>query len=238
MSGPFAVIFQRRATREIETADEWWRKNRPSSPDLFLTEFERMFAAVVLMPTLGTPAKSKRAAGVRRVLLRRTRYHVYYRGPGGGRRGARRMARGSGNRPGAVGGYRRRQPARSMVGEEIALCSSDLSVIQPHPFPGKLTFEEANELRRLRRGGAQLAELAERYKIAKASASAIIHFHSHIPVGLLRIHLLEPDRDLLDSLRRTERSRSKMWPPKFLLKHSAAASGELQSSEAWAGPTY
>ncbi len=79
MSGPFAAIFQHRATREIETIDEWWRKNRHSSPDLFVTELERMLAAVVLIPTLGTPAKSKRAAGVRRVLLPRTRYHVYYR---------------------------------------------------------------------------------------------------------------------------------------------------------------
>jgi hypothetical protein len=53
-----------------------WRKNRPSSPDLFVTEFDRMLAAVVLMPTLGRPARSERAVGLRRVLLRRTRYHV------------------------------------------------------------------------------------------------------------------------------------------------------------------
>ncbi len=91
-------------------------------------------------------------------------------------------------------------PRAFEVGERIALCSSGPSVIQTHPFPGKLTFEEANELRRLHRGGARLVELAERYKIAKASASAIIHFHSHIPAGLLRIHLPEPDRDLLDEL--------------------------------------
>jgi plasmid stabilization system protein ParE len=79
MSGVFAVVLQRRATREAEQADDWWRRNRPSSPDLFVTEFDRMLAAIVLMPTLGRPARSERAVGLRRVLLRRTRYHVYYR---------------------------------------------------------------------------------------------------------------------------------------------------------------
>lgn len=38
-----------------------------------------MLAAVALVPTLGAPAKSERAIGVRRVRLRKTRYHVYYR---------------------------------------------------------------------------------------------------------------------------------------------------------------
>lgn len=31
------------------------------------------------MPSLGAPAKAERAPGLRRVLLRRTRYHAYYR---------------------------------------------------------------------------------------------------------------------------------------------------------------
>jgi len=31
------------------------------------------------MPTLGAPAKSERVPEVRRVLLRKTRYHLYYR---------------------------------------------------------------------------------------------------------------------------------------------------------------
>jgi plasmid stabilization system protein ParE len=62
MTEPLTVVFQRRATREIEEIDEWWRANRPSAPDLFITELERMLAAVA-----------------HRILLRKTRYHVYYR---------------------------------------------------------------------------------------------------------------------------------------------------------------
>jgi hypothetical protein len=44
MTEPLSVVFQRRAIREAEAIDEWWR-----------------------------------ARGVRRLLLRATRYHVYYR---------------------------------------------------------------------------------------------------------------------------------------------------------------
>lgn len=79
MSEPLTVASQRRATREIEEVDEWWRTNRPSAPGLFLTELERMLSALALMPTLGAPAKRERARDVRRLLLRQTRYHVYFR---------------------------------------------------------------------------------------------------------------------------------------------------------------
>ena len=79
MTEPLSVVFLRRASRETEAIDEWWRSNRPSSPDLFVTELEAMLGAAALMPTLGAPARSERAPGVRRLLLRSTRYHVYYR---------------------------------------------------------------------------------------------------------------------------------------------------------------
>jgi plasmid stabilization system protein ParE len=79
MTEPLSVVFQRRAIREAEAIDEWWRSNRPSAPDLFVTELESMLGAAALMPTLGAPARSERATGVRRLVLRNTRYHVYYR---------------------------------------------------------------------------------------------------------------------------------------------------------------
>jgi plasmid stabilization system protein ParE len=79
MSDSLVVVFQRRATREVETIDDWWRANRATAPDLFVVELERMLAAVALMPTLGAPAKSERLRDVRRVMLQKTRYHLYYR---------------------------------------------------------------------------------------------------------------------------------------------------------------
>jgi plasmid stabilization system protein ParE len=79
MSEPLAVVLQRRAIREIEEIDSWWRRNRPASPDLFQRELETMMTAAALMPMLGAAVRGERARGLRRVLLRQTRYHLYYR---------------------------------------------------------------------------------------------------------------------------------------------------------------
>lgn len=79
MNEPLTVVFLRRAAREIEAVDEWWRANRIAAPELFVSELDAVLSAVALMPSLGAPAKAQRARGLRRVLLRRTRYHVYYR---------------------------------------------------------------------------------------------------------------------------------------------------------------
>lgn len=79
MTEPLTVVFELRAAREIEDIDAWWRTNRPTAPLLFLTELERMLGILVLMPSVGAPAKSERLRDLRRVRLRRTRYHVYYR---------------------------------------------------------------------------------------------------------------------------------------------------------------
>jgi len=83
MKEPLAVVFQRRATRDAEEIDAWWRKNRPTAKSLFADELNRVLAAVSLMPSLGAPARSERVRDVRRVVLRKTRYFVYYRVRGG-----------------------------------------------------------------------------------------------------------------------------------------------------------
>lgn len=79
MKGPLAVVFQRRATSEIEEIEAWWRVNRPAAPDLFVVELERMLEVVALMPSLGARTKDERARDIRRVVLKKSRYHVYYR---------------------------------------------------------------------------------------------------------------------------------------------------------------
>jgi plasmid stabilization system protein ParE len=76
---PLPIVFQLRASLEVETIDAWWRTNRTSAPELFLVELERVLEAVALLPELGTPAKSTRLVGVRRILLPKTRHYVYYR---------------------------------------------------------------------------------------------------------------------------------------------------------------
>jgi plasmid stabilization system protein ParE len=79
MKAPLVVVFQRRATRDAEEIDAWWRENRPAAEGLFAHELDRMLAVVSLLPSLGAPARSERVRDVRRVVLRRTRYFVYYR---------------------------------------------------------------------------------------------------------------------------------------------------------------
>src|SRR5690242_3508396 len=76
---PLAIVFQRRASLEVETIDMWWRTNRAAAADLFLTELERILQAVALLPELGAPARDTRIEGVRRILLAKTRHYVYYR---------------------------------------------------------------------------------------------------------------------------------------------------------------
>ena len=69
---------------------------------------------------------------------------------------------------------------------------------------GKLTFDQAEEVRRLRRDGAPLAELAERFGIAKSSLSAIVHLKAHEPPGGLRLALPEFEFALLAELAEDE----------------------------------
>jgi plasmid stabilization system protein ParE len=78
MTEPLRVLFEPRAAEEAETVARWWRTHRDAA-ELFETELLQALELVRTMPSLGTPAPDESLAGVRRVLLRRTRYHVYYR---------------------------------------------------------------------------------------------------------------------------------------------------------------
>ncbi len=66
------------ATEQIIAIDAWWRANRRASPDLFIDELADAFQLLEVAPTLGSPWKEASTPDVRRVLLRTTRYHVYY----------------------------------------------------------------------------------------------------------------------------------------------------------------
>ena len=73
-----------------------------------------------------------------------------------------------------------------------------------HPFAPKLSMAQAEEIRRLRRGGAQLAELAAKFGVAKSSISAIAHLHAHCPPSVVRVALPEFERALLAEVARDE----------------------------------
>ena len=71
------VRFSARARREANRINNWWIENRPSAPELFADELGLALELIRNSPGLGTIYESPDGA-VRRVLLPRTRYHVYY----------------------------------------------------------------------------------------------------------------------------------------------------------------
>ena len=73
------VVVTRRAAREISDASEWWEANRTSAPDALLRDLEAALALIAREPRCGAPATGTLVKGVRRVLLPRIRYHLYYR---------------------------------------------------------------------------------------------------------------------------------------------------------------
>jgi len=73
-----AVTTTPEAEKQISTIDEWWRTNRSASPDLFLSELLNAFEIVSDAPRIGRPYRRSPLPDTRRLLLRGTRYHVYY----------------------------------------------------------------------------------------------------------------------------------------------------------------
>jgi plasmid stabilization system protein ParE len=65
------------ADAQIRAIDDWWRANRPTSPDLFLDELAAVFDLLPHAPQIGQLYRQSPVPSTRRILLRGTRYHVY-----------------------------------------------------------------------------------------------------------------------------------------------------------------
>lgn len=96
---------------------------------------------------------------------------------------------------------------------------------RPHPFPGKLTLDQAEEVRRLRARGLPLAELAGRFGIARSSVSAIVKYKVHEPPGTLRVALPEFEAALLAEIAEDEEVPVEHLAADFLV--------EMLRSRAW-----
>ena len=73
------VTFRRSAAYHVDKAHAWWRENRPAAPFAVREELARATALIALQPGLGAPATNVRLSGVRRLLLSRIGYWIYYR---------------------------------------------------------------------------------------------------------------------------------------------------------------
>ena len=66
------------AETQIREIDSWWRRNRPASPTLFVDELATAFDIVGHAPQIGHLYQQSPIPNTRRVLLKGSRYHVYY----------------------------------------------------------------------------------------------------------------------------------------------------------------
>ena len=72
------VGFSKRASGDVERIDARWKGERPAAPQLFLDELKRALELVRDAPRMGVGYTTSRGRLVRRVLLERTQYHLYY----------------------------------------------------------------------------------------------------------------------------------------------------------------
>ncbi len=68
-----------RAVAQAERCARWWRENRPGSPTLFEEELRAALDQIRTAPLLGSVYEVIRGQEHRRLLMPRTRHHVYYR---------------------------------------------------------------------------------------------------------------------------------------------------------------
>lgn len=66
------------AQQQIEEAAEWWRLNRRSAPELFAEQIEYGFDLATTQPNAAVRARDAQLEGVRRLLLSRIHYYLYY----------------------------------------------------------------------------------------------------------------------------------------------------------------
>jgi hypothetical protein len=73
------VEFSAEAEAQVLDIDAWWRSQRRSSPGLFEAELDATLERVLFSPKLGMVYEQRDVDDtVYRVLMQRTRHHIYY----------------------------------------------------------------------------------------------------------------------------------------------------------------
>jgi plasmid stabilization system protein ParE len=67
-----------RAAIQLEAAATWWAQNRPAAPDAIRVDFQEAAALLSRQPGVGAKSRTARYPDLRRLLLSRVRYHIYY----------------------------------------------------------------------------------------------------------------------------------------------------------------
>ena len=66
------------AEEQITAIDQWWRSNREAAPALFAQELAQAVSLLEAAPEIGRRTAHPFVLGLRRILLRTCRYHLYY----------------------------------------------------------------------------------------------------------------------------------------------------------------
>jgi plasmid stabilization system protein ParE len=67
-----------RARKQAAAALSWWLRERDKAPDAFADDFDEILRVIAATPGIGSRVKT-RGRDLRRVLMERVRYYVYYR---------------------------------------------------------------------------------------------------------------------------------------------------------------
>ncbi len=73
------IVVTPEAEEQVRTIDGWWHKERPASPGLFSEELSAAFVLLAGAPQAGRRYPHPTVPEIRRILLRSSRYHVYYK---------------------------------------------------------------------------------------------------------------------------------------------------------------
>ena len=71
------VVFTKRAGKQAAAAAKWWKRNRNKAPHAFDEDLSAFIKLVAANAGVGAPSGFRR--GIRRFLLDRIHYYVYYR---------------------------------------------------------------------------------------------------------------------------------------------------------------
>jgi plasmid stabilization system protein ParE len=72
------LVFTPEAEQQASTMDDWWRGHRPDARDLFARELAQARDLIAATPGIGVTFTSRNGKTARRVLMPKTRNHVYF----------------------------------------------------------------------------------------------------------------------------------------------------------------
>jgi plasmid stabilization system protein ParE len=75
----FRICTQPAAEAHLDEIAAWWEEHRPEHPHLVAEELEEAAQRLEGNPESGAVVLSRRVRGVRRLLLPRSQYFIYYR---------------------------------------------------------------------------------------------------------------------------------------------------------------